>query len=557
MGGICCKPQVIDFDGPVDLWHFSLLRAVGKGAFGKERRLLEEIDCPYVVNLRYAFQDDENLFMVIDLMLGGDLRFHLERNGAFDEQTVKIYVAEIALALDYLHKRRIVHRDVKPDNILLDEQGHAHLTDFNIACFLGKRALTGVAGSMAYMAPEVLEKRGYFTTVDWWSLGIVAFELLFNKRPFRARTNSSLTNAITKQELIFPDNAYDLVSKDGISAINGLLTRDPDLRLGCSEYGGFEELMKHPWFSNLDWDALSKKQLPPTFVPDSKKANFDATHELEELLLEDNPLKAKKRDPKRDISTLEPVFVKMEEKFGVYDYTRMRRKSYFRANEATKKTIKGARKGVEKKPEGKFEDQDEININEYNSDSSSDSDGSSDDEAISKEAKSVPKAPTNAQVKAKLEKAKAKKNQRGVVYVGRIPHGFYEDQMKAYFSQFGEITRLRLSRNKKTGKSKHYAFIEFENLQVAEIVAETMNNYLIDNRLLVVEVVDEKDINEHLFKGANRKFRAVPTDRIERISFNKEKTEEEKEKSKKRYQDKLAKKQEKLNNAGIDYQIPM
>ncbi|EIM20107.1 kinase-like protein [Wallemia mellicola] len=373
MGGICCKPQVIDFDGPVDLWHFSLLRAVGKGAFGKvrvvqhkqtkklyalkyinkdkcvkmravdniiqERRLLEEIDCPYVVNLRYAFQDDENLFMVIDLMLGGDLRFHLERNGAFDEQTVKIYVAEIALALDYLHKRRIVHRDVKPDNILLDEQGHAHLTDFNIACFLGKRALTGVAGSMAYMAPEVLEKRGYFTTVDWWSLGIVAFELLFNKRPFRARTNSSLTNAITKQELIFPDNAYDLVSKDGISAINGLLTRDPDLRLGCSEYGGFEELMKHPWFSNLDWDALSKKQLPPTFVPDSKKANFDATHELEELLLEDNPLKAKKRDPKRDISTLEPVFVKMEEKFGVYDYTRMRRKSYFRANGDTNMTI--------------------------------------------------------------------------------------------------------------------------------------------------------------------------------------------------------------------------
>lgn len=129
--------------------------------------------------------------------------------------------------------------------------------------------------------------------------------------------------------------------------------------------------------------------------------------------------------------------------------------------------------------------------------------------------------------------------------------------MKAYFSQFGEITRLRLSRNKKTGKSKHYAFIEFENLQVAEIVAETMNNYLIDNRLLVVEVVDEKDINEHLFKGANRKFRAIPTDRIERISFNKEKTDEEKEKSKKRYQDKLAKKQEKLNNAGIDYQIPM
>lgn len=234
----------------------------------QERRLLEEIDHPYVVNLRYAFQDDENMFMVIDLMLGGDLRFHLERNGAFDEHTVKIYVAEIALALDYLHKRRIVHRDVKPDNILLDEAGHAHLTDFNIACFLGKRALTGVAGSMAYMAPEVLEKKGYFTTVDWWSLGVVAFELLFNRRPFRAKTNSSLTNAIKTHELVFPDDARDKVSQDCLSALNGLLERDPDFRLGCSQDGGFAALMAHPWFSTLDWEGLQSKQVAPKFVPD-------------------------------------------------------------------------------------------------------------------------------------------------------------------------------------------------------------------------------------------------------------------------------------------------
>lgn len=104
----------------------------------QERRLLEEIDSHYIVNLRYAFQDDENLFMIIDLMLGGDLRFHLDRNGPFDEYSVKIYIAEIALSLNYLHSKRIVHRDVKPDNILLDEKGHAHLTDFNIACFLGE-----------------------------------------------------------------------------------------------------------------------------------------------------------------------------------------------------------------------------------------------------------------------------------------------------------------------------------------------------------------------------------------------------------------------------------
>lgn len=138
--------------------------------------MLEEIDSPFVCNLRFAFQDDENLFMVLDLMLGGDLRFHLDRLGAMKEDWVRFYVAEMALALGDLHKRGIVHRcvpfgdrpdsppllkgsltlfasrDIKPDNILLDEKGHAHLTDFNIAVhFTERRPLTSVAGSMAYM----------------------------------------------------------------------------------------------------------------------------------------------------------------------------------------------------------------------------------------------------------------------------------------------------------------------------------------------------------------------------------------------------------------------
>ncbi|KNE69859.1 AGC/YANK protein kinase [Allomyces macrogynus ATCC 38327] len=174
----------------VDLNHFELLRSVGKGAFGKvrvvqhkrdktlyalkyinkekcikmraveniiqERRLLEEIHFPLIVNLRFAFQDDENLFMVLDLMLGGDLRFHLDRQGCLNETAVQFYVAEIALALNYLHERKIVHRDLKPDNVLLCERGHAHLTDFNIAVhYNDRKPLTAIAGSMAYMAPEV------------------------------------------------------------------------------------------------------------------------------------------------------------------------------------------------------------------------------------------------------------------------------------------------------------------------------------------------------------------------------------------------------------------
>ncbi|PWY96900.1 kinase-like protein, partial [Testicularia cyperi] len=362
MGALCCKPEVIDFDGPVDLYHFYLLRAVGKGAFGKvrvvqhkqtkdlyalkyinkakcikmravsniiqERRLLEEIESPFVCNLRYAFQDDENMFMVLDLMLGGDLRFHLDRTGNMSEEVVRFYVAELALGLDYLHRLQIVHRDLKPDNVLLDEKGHAHLTDFNIAVhFSPRRPLTSIAGSMAYMAPEVLTKRGYLSSVDWWSLGVVAYELLFGRRPFRGKTNSALTHSILNDKCTFPENVESIVSRETVTCIKALLERDPRKRLGCR--GGIEDFKAHPWFASVDWAAMQAKQVTPPFEPDSKKANFDATHELEELLLEDNPLKAKKRG-NADLASLPPEMRQMEEHFLPFDHLKQRRKSYFK-----------------------------------------------------------------------------------------------------------------------------------------------------------------------------------------------------------------------------------
>lgn len=250
--------------------------------------------------------------MVLDLMLGGDLRFHLDRSGNMKEDVVRFYVAELAIGLDYLHKQQIVHRDLKPDNVLLDEKGHAHLTDFNIAVhFSHRRPLTSVAGSMAYMAPEVLAKRGYLSSVDWWSLGVMTYELLFGRRPFRGKTNSGLTNSILFDKCSFPENVGTIVTPQATSCIRALLERDVKKRMGCK--AGIEDFKAHPWFASLDWQALASKQLTPPFEPDNKKANFDATHELEELLLEDNPLKAKKRDERRDIATLTPELRQMEE----------------------------------------------------------------------------------------------------------------------------------------------------------------------------------------------------------------------------------------------------
>jgi len=365
MGAVCCRAQPIDFDGEVNLFHFVLLRCVGKGAFGKvrvvqhkqtselyalkyinkakcvkmravpnviqERRLLEEVDHPFIVNLRYAFQDDENCFFVLDLMLGGDLRFHLERLGLMPEDTVRFYVAQLSSGLAFLHEMGIMHRDLKPDNILLDERGNAHLTDFNIAVHFGERKLTGVAGSMAYMAPEILLKRGYTYCIDWWSLGVCTYELIFGRRPFRGRSNSDLTNSISRDPLKWPEDAEKKCSRVGMQVVKGLLERDPTKRFGCNSQGeGFQELRRHPWFKPVDWDTLESKKQTPPFTPDAKKANFDASHELEELLLEDNPLKAKARKANQDNLSVE--MRQMEEQFTSYDFKKMQRRSYYPHN---------------------------------------------------------------------------------------------------------------------------------------------------------------------------------------------------------------------------------
>ncbi|PCH42216.1 RNA-binding domain-containing protein [Wolfiporia cocos MD-104 SS10] len=163
-------------------------------------------------------------------------------------------------------------------------------------------------------------------------------------------------------------------------------------------------------------------------------------------------------------------------------------------------------------------------------------------------------AKDDAIVKKKLEKAKRQPTgDRGVIYLGRIPHGFYEDQMRSYFSQFGNVTRLRLSRNKKTGRSKHYAFIEFDSASVAQIVAETMDNYLLMGHILQCKVIPKDKVHPKLWVGANRKWRAVPQDRIARVQHNKKRTPEEQRKAESRLMQRQKLRKRKLQQAGIDY----
>ncbi|OMH82647.1 putative RNA-binding protein, partial [Zancudomyces culisetae] len=161
-------------------------------------------------------------------------------------------------------------------------------------------------------------------------------------------------------------------------------------------------------------------------------------------------------------------------------------------------------------------------------------------------------------VEKKLSKTKNRNDGRGIIYLGRIPHGFYEKQMKQYFSQFGKITRLRLSRNKITGRPKHYAFIEFQQKEVAEIVAETMNNYLLYNRLLKCQLLaPEQYKGKNLFKGANKKYKPVDWHKINSIRHSRQKTPEQLEKLRKRAIGKQKKLQNKLKDLEIDYELPV
>lgn len=287
MGSCCCK-QSSEFIEP-NLSHFHLQQLMGQGQFGKvrmvqhikskrkfalkymdkssciqrraiqhiitERNLLEQIQSPMITNLRYCFQDDDTLFLVLDPM-EVDLRLCLEQQLELGEDQVRHYVACLAIALDHLRSQRIVHRDIKPENILLDASNYAHLSDFNIAVQLTPSdplAWTR-SGTMAYMAPEMLAKKGYDGSVDWWSLGIVAFELLFGMRPFRAETKDELIHSILKNPILFPSK----VSVECMDLIRGLLDKSPHYRLG----NDFEKFKSHPWFRDLDWIKLEKKQLP-------------------------------------------------------------------------------------------------------------------------------------------------------------------------------------------------------------------------------------------------------------------------------------------------------
>ncbi|XP_023494134.1 serine/threonine-protein kinase 32B [Equus przewalskii] len=323
------QPPVFDENEEVNFDHFQILRAIGKGSFGKvcivqkrdtkkmyamkymnkqkcierdevrnvfrELQIMQGLEHPFLVNLWYSFQDEEDMFMVVDLLLGGDLRYHLQQNVHFTEGAVKLYICELALALEYLQRYHIIHRDIKPDNILLDEHGHVHITDFNIATIVkGTEKASSMAGTKPYMAPEVFQVYvdggpGYSYPVDWWSLGVTAYELLRGWRPYEIHSATPIDEILSmfKVERVHYSSTW---CKGMVALLKKLLTKDPESRL--SSLG---DVQSAPYLADMNWDAVFEKALTPGFVPNKGRLNCDPTFELEEMILESKPLHKKKK----------------------------------------------------------------------------------------------------------------------------------------------------------------------------------------------------------------------------------------------------------------------
>ncbi|XP_062254119.1 ribosomal protein S6 kinase alpha-1 isoform X1 [Platichthys flesus] len=283
-----------------DASQFELLKVLGQGSFGKvflvrkvtppddnqlyamkvlkkatlkvrdrvrtkmERDILADVNHPFVVKLHYAFQTEGKLYLILDFLRGGDLFTRLSKEVMFTEEDVKFYLAELALGLDHLHSLGIIYRDLKPENILLDEEGHIKLTDFGLckeAIDHEKKAYS-FCGTVEYMAPEVVNRQGHTHSADWWSYGVLMFEMLTGALPFQGKDRKETMSLILKARLGMPQ----FLSSEAQSLLRSLFKRNPCNRLG-SGADGAEEIKRHGFYSTIDWNKLFMREAKPPFRP--------------------------------------------------------------------------------------------------------------------------------------------------------------------------------------------------------------------------------------------------------------------------------------------------
>lgn len=296
----------------VGLQEFDLLKVIGKGSFGKvmlvrkkegenkgrvfamkvlnkrtivernevehtksEKSILMKLEFPFLVKLHYAFQTVDKLYFIMDYINGGELFYHLQKEKRFAEDRVRFYAAEIVAGLEYLHSAGVIYRDLKPENLLLTHEGHIVMTDFGLSKegLHDKDDRTGTfCGTPEYLAPEVLEGKGYGKAVDWWSFGTLMYEMLTGLPPFYCEDVQQMYTKIMTAELEIPDS----MSAEAADLLHKLLDRNPETRLQDPP-----EIKKHPFFKPLDFEKLIIKEIKPPFVPEvhgeDDTSNIDVT----------------------------------------------------------------------------------------------------------------------------------------------------------------------------------------------------------------------------------------------------------------------------------------
>ena len=237
-----------------------------------ERALLSKISHPFLVKLYFSFQDEKYLYMITNLMRGGDLRFWYSKKIFFSERQCKFIIASIILGLEYLHSNKIIHRDLKPENILFDKKGYVHLTDFGIAKNLSgledEKGIIDTSGSPGYMSPETIFQKKHSYPSDFFSLGVICYEMIMKKRPYIGKNRQEIKQKMASEFVqIKKSEIPDGFSQEFVDFTNKLLEKNIDNRLGTR---GINELKSHPWLKYYDWKNLYLMKEKPPFVPPKK-----------------------------------------------------------------------------------------------------------------------------------------------------------------------------------------------------------------------------------------------------------------------------------------------
>ena len=229
-----------------------------------ERDLMVKLNNPFILSIKFAFQDESKLYIVSEFLQGGDLFYHLHHSTInLTEEVAKFYIIELILGLEFLHQNNVIFRDLKPENILLDSEGHIRISDFGLSKILENsrdKAYT-LCGTLKYLAPEILKNKGYEKSVDWWSLGCIFYEMLMGHLPFKINGNV-IDPEVFEEKIKFNDNMNPLL----VDLISQLLAVNPKKRIGYGDSDA-KKIKEHQYFIDIDWNKYLNKEIEPPFVP--------------------------------------------------------------------------------------------------------------------------------------------------------------------------------------------------------------------------------------------------------------------------------------------------